>query len=47
MVSSVDGHVHRGGDSRVAGAPQDPADCQDGGGCCKDRSAEGWKFGSQ
>ena len=38
-------HVYRGGDSRAAGTPQDPADCQDGRGCCKDRCAEGWKFG--
>ena len=38
-------HVYRGGDSRAAGTRQDPADCQDGRGCCKDRCAEGWKFG--
>ena len=38
-------YVYRGGDSRAAGTPQDPADCQDGRGCCKDRCAEGWKFG--
>ena len=38
-------YVYRGGDSRAAGTPQDPADYQDGRGCCKDRCAEGWKFG--
>ena len=38
-------HVYGGGDPRAAGTPQDPADRQDGRGCCKDRRAEGWKFG--